>query len=102
LKTATLLTHYLQTRTEFLNDTKLDEDEIVGGAILHQICQLICNANAISSVQSGMQRKMNNLTFVNCKHKALNYNSQKRAVKAEESMNLVKLVSRQQFIRPPA
>jgi hypothetical protein len=43
----------LQTRTTFLKDTKLAEDEIVGGAILHHIRQLICNANAISYIQTG-------------------------------------------------
>ncbi|CAG7833348.1 unnamed protein product [Allacma fusca] len=48
--TASLLVNFLMKRTNLFNDCLLEDVYTVGGVLLKHICQLICNAHAITSI----------------------------------------------------
>lgn len=52
-QTAGLLTRYLITQSSFLHGVSDEQQLQIGGALLRHICQLVCNAHAITDVVPG-------------------------------------------------
>ncbi|ODM97274.1 SET and MYND domain-containing protein 4 [Orchesella cincta] len=55
--TASFLTRFLQTKTSFFQGISEDNQLKIGGAMLRHICQLVCNAHAITDVLPDTQVK---------------------------------------------
>lgn len=48
-----MLTRFLMTKTEFLMGVSEEQQFAIGGALLRHICQLVCNAHAITDILPG-------------------------------------------------